>query len=138
MFNLNICYQIPPHPPIPPTYTHTPYQRLVWDYEKADPNNIRKPLDFVKWKRLFDQKSIDAQVATFTFTFCTQQAYKDDKDPVWMNETIKSKMKAKRILYKKYVQNGRFESDSIFLENFITEINELISSTKSAYYKNPL
>ena len=130
----------PPPPTTPPTttHTHTPYQRLVWNYEKADPNNIRKSLDLVKWKRLFDQKSIDAQVATFTFTFCTQQVYKDDKDPVWMNETIKSKMKAKRILYKKYVQNGRFESDSIFLENFITEINELISSTKSAYYKNPL
>ena len=31
----------------------------------------------------------------------------DDKNPVWMNETIKSKMKAKHILYKKYIENGR-------------------------------
>ena len=30
----------------------------------------------------------------------------DDKDPVWMNETIKSKIKAKKALYKKYIQNG--------------------------------
>ena len=59
-----------------------------------------------------------------------------DKDPVWMNETIKSKMKAKSTLYKKYIQNGRFESDFIFLENLITELNELVSSTKVSYYEN--
>ena len=53
-----------------------------------------------------------------------------------MNETIKSKMKAKNILYKKYIQNGRFESDFIILESLITELNELISSTKASYYEN--
>ena len=60
----------------------------------------------------------------------------DDKDPVRMNETVKSKMKAKNILYKKYIQNGTFESDFIFLENLTTELNELISSTKASYYEN--
>ena len=53
-----------------------------------------------------------------------------------MNEIIKSKMEAKNILYKKYIRNGRFESDFIFLENLITELNELISSTKASYYEN--
>ena len=51
-FNLNICY--------PP-----PYQRLVWDYKKADPKSIRKALHLVNWERLFYQKSTDAQVPTF-------------------------------------------------------------------------
>ena len=130
-FNLNIC-----NPP--------PYQRLVWDYKKADPNSIRKALDLVNWERLFNQKSIDAQVATFNDTvlnifrnFVTNKYITiDDKDPVWMNETIKSKMKAKNIFYKKYIQNGRFEIDFIFLENLITELNKLISSTKASYYEN--
>ena len=58
------------------------------------------------------------------------------EDPVWMNETIKSKVKAKNILYKKSIQNGRFESDFVFLENLITELNVLISSTKALYYEN--
>ena len=129
--NLNICYS-------------PPYQRLVWDYKKADPNSIRKAYELVNWEKLFDQKSIDAQVATFndtvlnTFRNFAPNKYItiDDKDPVWMNETIKSKIKAKNILYKKYIQNGRFESDFIFLENLITELNELISSTKASYYEN--
>ena len=42
-----------------------------------------------------------------------------------MNETIKSKMKAKHTLLKKKKksQSGRFENDFIFLGNQITEHN---------------
>ena len=53
-----------------------------------------------------------------------------------MNENIKSKIKTKNLLFKQYMQNGRFESDLVFLENLITEINELISPTKNLYYEN--
>ena len=38
----------------------------------------------------------------------------DDKDPAWMNENIKTKIKEKNI------ENGRFESDFIVLEKLIT------------------
>ena len=38
--------------------------------------------------------------------------------------------------FNQYIQNGRFESDFAFIENLITEINELISSTKNLYYEN--
>ena len=60
----------------------------------------------------------------------------DDKDPVWMNENIKSKIKSKNLLYKQYTQNGRKESGLIVLENLIAELNELISSTKALYYES--
>ena len=53
-----------------------------------------------------------------------------------MNEIIKSKIKTKDLFFKQYIQNGRFESDFVFLESLITEINELISSTKKLYYEN--
>ena len=53
-----------------------------------------------------------------------------------MNEIVKSKIKTKNLLFKKYIQNGRFESDFVFLETLITETNELISSTKNLYYEN--
>ena len=59
----------------------------------------------------------------------------DDKDPVWMNETIKLKIKAKDNMYKKYIQNGRFESDFVLLETLRTELNELVSTTKALYYE---
>ena len=53
-----------------------------------------------------------------------------------MNETIKLKIKAKDNMYNKYLQNGRFESDFVLLETLITELNELIVTTKLLYYEN--
>ena len=57
----------------------------------------------------------------------------DDKVPVWMNEAKDQKIKAKNALYKKYIQNGRFESDFVYLKNLFIELKELISSTKALY-----
>ena len=130
-FNLNIYY--------PP-----PYQRLIWDYKKADANIIRKALNSVNWERLFDGKNINAQVISLNETILNvfrnyvpnKYITIDDKDPVWMNEIINSKIKKKNLLFKEYIQNGRFESDFVFLQALITEINELISSTRNVYYEN--
>ena len=130
-FNLNIYY--------PP-----PYQRLIWDYKKADANIIRKALDSVNWERLFDGKNINAQLISLNETILNvfrnyvpnKYITIDDKDPVWMNEIILSKIKTKNLLFKQYIQNGRFESEFVFLQALITEINELISSTRNVYYEN--
>ena len=46
------------------------------------------------------------------------------------------KLKQKMYSTKKYIQNGRFESDFVCLKNIIIELNELISSTKALYYDN--
>ena len=40
-------------------------------------------------------------------------------------------MKAKNKLYKLYIKNGRFESDFVFIESLVNEINELISNAKN-------
>ena len=40
-FNLNIYYP-------------SQYQRLIWNYKKPDPKNIRKAFDSVNWERIFD------------------------------------------------------------------------------------
>ena len=86
-FNLSIYY--------PP-----PYQRLTWDYKKADSKNIRKAFNLVNWDRLFN---INLQVTALNKT--TSNVFRnyvfneyitvDDKDPLWMNEIIKSKIKTR-------------------------------------------
>ena len=60
----------------------------------------------------------------------------DEKDPAWMNETIKSKIKTKNKFYKQYIEDGRSESDFVVIETLITEFNDLITYTKDLYYKN--
>ena len=119
-FNLDIYY--PPSPP---------YQRLIWDYKKADATKIRKALDSVIWERLFDKKNVNAQVLKLNETILnasrnyvpSKYLTIGDKDPVWMNETIKSKIKIKNKIFKEYIQNSRFASDFVFLESLITELN---------------
>ena len=98
----------------------------------------------MNWERLFDSKNINEQVIAINETILNVfQNYVpnkyitvDDKDPLWMNEIINSKIKTKNLLFNQYFQNARFESDFAFIENLITEINELISSTKNLYYEN--
>ena len=53
-----------------------------------------------------------------------------------MNEIIKSNMETKNKLYQQYIQNRRFESDLVFIESLIAELNYLISYTKDLYYEN--
>ena len=130
-FNLDIYY--------PP-----PYQRLIWDYKKADSTNIRKTLDSVIWERLFDKKDFNSQFVTLNETILNalrnyvpnMYISIDDKNAVWMNEIIKSNMETKNKLYQQYIQNRRFESDLVFIESLIAELNYLISYTKDLYYEN--
>ena len=42
-----------------------------------------------------------------------------------MNKSIKSDIKTKNFLYKRYIQSRKFESDFVFFETFIIEINLL-------------
>ena len=64
---------------------------------------IRKALDLVNWERLFDQKDNNTQLAAFNETILNvfrnyvpnKYITADDKNPVWINETIKSKLKQK-------------------------------------------
>ena len=60
----------------------------------------------------------------------------DDKDPVWMNENIKSKIEAKNKLYQEYVKKGRQETDFCALEESVRNLNDLILQTKTSYYEN--
>ena len=101
-------------------------------------------LDSVNWERLFNQQDINAQVVALNETILNifrnyvpnKNITIDDKDPVWTNKTIKSKIKPKNALCKNYIQNGRFESEFVYVQNLVIELNELICSTKALYYEN--
>ena len=104
-----------------PLLLRPPYQRLIWDYKKAD-----SEIDLVNWDRLFSNKDINTQVSILNETMCPINVFSnyvpnkcitiDGKNPAWMNETIKLKIKAKDNMYKNCIQNGRFESDFLFLK----------------------
>ena len=119
LFTLALILIFPTTTPPPPSHTHThtrthtPYQKLIWDYKKADLKNIREVFDLVNWERRFGQKDINVQVAPFNETILNvfrdyvpnKYITVEDKDPVLMNETIKSKLQAKKCALKKCLQN---------------------------------
>ena len=79
-FNLNFVYP-------------SPYQRLLWNYKKADVSKIQKALKLVNWDGLLDNKNVDSQVLILNdiilnvFRNFVPNKYVtfNDKDPVWMN-----------------------------------------------------
>ena len=102
-----------------------------------DLTNFRKALDSVNWEMVSNKKDLNSQVVTLNETILNifrnyvpnKYITIDDKDPARMNEIIKSKM-------EKSKQAGWFESDLVFIESLIAELNDLISYTKDLYYEN--
>ena len=62
----------------------------------------------INWGKTFSQENINAQVTVFNESILSIFRYYipnkditcDDKDPVWMNENIKSRIKFKNLFFK--------------------------------------
>ena len=69
----------------------------------------------MNWDRLLDNKNVDSQVLILNdiilnvFRNFVPNKYVtcDDKERVWINENVKSKIKVKNKLYQVHVKNGR-------------------------------
>ena len=58
------------------------------------------------------------------------------KDPPWITQEIKSALRKKNRLHKKYISHGMRLEDQTTLNNFSYYCSELITSSKSSYYSN--
>ena len=98
----------------------------------------------MNWDRLLDNENVDSQVPILNeiilniFRHFVPNKYVtfDDKDPVWMNENIKSKIEAKNKLYQEYVKKSRQETDFSALEECVRNLNDLILQTKTLLRKS--
>ena len=94
---LNLSIEYPP-----------PYERLVWDYRKANIKNIQKSIKSLNWDTLFHNKTVNKQVSIFNETIMNifsnfvpnKLVTFDDSNPPWMNDFIKNKIKWKHQIYK--------------------------------------
>ena len=85
-----------------------PYMRLGWDFERANMSSIRKTIKMVDWRFMFLNKNVYEQFSIFNntlmniFTNDIPNKYItiDDRDPPWINETLKNKIKLKKSLHK--------------------------------------
>ena len=84
--------------PLPPAYICK-----VWDYSKANAKNIKKAISSFNWNKAFEILSIDAKVEllnkillnSFRNYIPNKKIKCDNRQPPWMNDNIKRKVKIK-------------------------------------------
>ena len=116
----------------------------MWNYKKADTESIKKSLESVNWKTLFNNKTVNKQVSIFNETIINifsnfvpnKLVTFDDSDPPWMSDFIKNKIKWKHQIHKIYQKNGHKNSDYFKLQEATSVVSELISRRKEEYQKH--
>ena len=120
-----------------------PYEHLVWNYNKANVESI-KNIESVNWKLMFSNKSVLKQVSIFNETlmnifsnFTTNKLVTfDDRDPPWMNDFVKSKIKWKNQLYNAYAENGYKFNDHLYLQEASNLVSKVIAKRRQDYHNN--
>ena len=58
----------------------------------------------------------------------------DDRDPPWMHDFIKTKIKFKNQLYNTYIKNDYKDNDHNMLQEAINEVSKFISKREKEYH----
>ena len=103
---------------------------------------ITTAINQVDWKLIFSCKNVHQQVNIFNKTIINifsnfipnKVVTFDDKDPPWMTEKIKEKIKWKHKVYRDYLKNRKTKADYMFVHHGITEVSQLISESKDKYF----
>ena len=116
--------------------------REIWHYNRAQVDLIKKSIANFNWDRAFVNLSINEQVELLENTllnifrnFIPHETTKCNlKDPPWMNKKIKSALKNKNRLYKKYISGSKKQEDEIKLQADTVFVSNLIATTKDSYF----
>ena len=89
-----------------------PYKRLVWHYQQANTDLIKRVTELFDWGKSLSNLDVDKQVSVFNEpimnifeNFIPHETITcNDKDPPWMNKQIKTLFAEKNALYKRLKQ----------------------------------
>ena len=125
--------------PPPPSY-----KRKIWEYNNANIAEIRHTLQNIDWDEKFQNLHVDSMTDVFrntlmmvlnkhipnnTFTF-------NDRDPPWMTREIKTAIKRKHRVYKKFNSRGRNPADWERIRTLRNETTRLVDVAKDNYFKS--
>ncbi len=122
--------------------TPPPYKRTIWDYSKADTGTIRDILNCVDWNSRFNGLGSEEMAEVFTSalhsTLSSHIPNKiikcNDKDPPWITPELKSAIKRKHRVYRKFVQRGRRQEDWNLVKETRNRTSKMIIHEKESYY----
>ena len=120
---------------LPPVYVCE-----VWDYNKANVENIKKAVSNFNWNIVFENLSGDQKVELLNETLNIFQNCIPNKkikcgycQPPWMTDNIKKSLKQRSKLTKIFYKNGQRNSDHIKVLEKSEECTSLISEAKKNY-----
>ena len=129
-FNLKIHY--------PP-----PYERLIWKYEKANADLIKRAIKDFDWENKLSLIDINDQVVLFNETIVNimsnfipnETITFDDRDPPWLNKNIKNMINYKNAIYNKLIRHNDSHLQ-LHLRYFQDLLNTKIERAKRKYFEN--
>ena len=121
-----------------------PYKRKVWHFKKAKVDLIVRSIQSYDWVRSFTGLGVDQQVSLFTnvlqnifHNFVPHETITcKAKDPPWMTKVIKSSLRRKNRLYKKYISKGMTDFDKMNLDEQSILCDSLITESKERCFKS--
>ena len=124
----------------------SPYERVFWDYSRADKVSINRAINAIEWYDLFANKPVESQVSVLNNLLLNIRSnyipYKtvlcDDNDPPWMTNGIRAAIKMKNNACKEYIRSGMRHNYYVRLEDLTTEFSNLIHDTKTEYHLVPV
>ena len=124
--------------PLPPLYL-----REVWDYKNTNSSYIQSAGSNTDWDFLFggadDNKKVivlNECLKNILYNFIPNRIIKCNyRHPPWMTDDVKTKLKERSKLTKKYYKNGNMESDFHKVIAKSNECTEAISAAKDKYIK---
>ena len=117
--------------------------KINCDYKKVNNVCMKEALRTVNWDALFHFKNVHEQVNVFNdvvinifSNFVPNKIIEtDDRDPFWMNDFIKNKIKEKNKVFK-LCKNNRMGGNISNLQKLSQELSELITNRKEDYNRH--
>ena len=115
------------HSPSPP-----PYERRIWDYNKANIDLIQKKLaDMDEMALVFT----DTVLEIFSKNIPNKTVKFHDKDAAWITPQVKSAIKRNSRVYCKWNKRGRKPEERASVIEVQKQTDKLIKQAKNSYYE---
>ena len=119
-----------------------PFKRLVWFYDKANRELIKRAMPAVQWGLLLNKnhnpnaqvKLLNQTILNIITNFVPSSTFSSNMNkPKWITREIKNKLRKQKTFYKKYRLNGFREEDKVAVDKLRDECFQAIKISKENY-----
>ena len=124
------------------TPSSPPFKRLVWFYDKANRELIKRAMTAVRWGLLLNKnpnpnaqvKLLNQTILNIISNFVPSSTFSSNmNEPKWITRAIKNQLRKQKTLYKKYRLNGFREEDKVDIDRLRDECFQAIKTSKENY-----